>query len=65
MDRVTQMKNKKIKQIMRKYEYQFLVNLLSNMSLLDRIRFVFTGNYYISLQKTEKKLKEIGLKKEK
>lgn len=44
---------KKQRQIIRKW----VTKLLSNMDLFDRIRFVFTGNYYIPLQRTLNKMK--------
>ena len=36
---------------------EFVGFLLSNMTFKDRIKFVFTGNYYIALQRVLERMK--------
>ena len=45
---MSESKEKKIRHAQRK----FINTLLSNFTFLDRVRFVFTGEYYKPLQRT-------------
>jgi len=49
-------KRKDIAKLLRRQQQRYINDLLSNMSFTDRIRFVFTGNYYKPLMRTQGKL---------
>jgi len=49
--------NSKIEKKQRKLVKKFVCSLLSSMRFIDRLRFVFTGNYYKPMRRT---LQRIG-----
>lgn len=44
----------------RRYTRKFVCHVLSNMTLRDRWKFVFTGNYIEALQRTYERLNRKG-----
>lgn len=49
--------NEKKAKYQRKIMKKYINILLSNMGFWDRVRFVFTGNYYKPLMRTENKIR--------
>jgi len=50
--------NEKIVKYERTIVKKYVQQLLSNMGFFDRIRFVFLGDYYKPMRRTDHKLKE-------